>query len=119
MSEKKINAENEKLIKELLNTYKQEISALYGIGVVWEQLKDEAKDKCAADFDMAIEARELLLQELAGLNNAGIKPEYYEFALFNVDQTLLSHSALVKDIYGLDVKLFLNIKPPKGLLKGK
>lgn len=120
MSDKStISPSKTKYIEALLSIYQKEIEVIYAIGKVWDQLKEEAKDQCADDFDEAIIARETLLEELADLRDAGIIPEYYEYCLHVVDQALLEQNLLVKHIYGLDVGAFLNLKKPKGLLKAK
>ena len=107
-----------KLLDSLLGVYKKEIEVIYAIGAAWGQLKEEAKNKCIQDFDQAIEAREILLEELAELKDTGVKPDDYEYSLVSTDQMLLKQSSLVKSIYGLDVHSFLNVKKPK-LLKPK
>lgn len=115
----KINIEQDKIIllNNLIKIYQQEINAIYAIGVSWEQLSDEAKDKCAEDFDKAIISRETFLEELIELKSLNCECEHYEFLLFTVDQILLQNSILVKDLYGLDVKSFLNVKTPKSVKK--
>lgn len=117
MAKPTIAADKVKFLDELLLLYKKEIEAIYAIAVSWVQLKDEAKDRCAEDFDQAIIARETFLEEILLLKDAGFKVDSFEVKLYNIDQALLGNSKLVKEIYGMDVKAFLNIKPPKGLLK--
>ncbi len=112
-----ISTDKIKLLDELVQIYKYEIDAIYAIGIVWTQLSDKAKNKCAEDFDQAIIARETLLEELAQIKEVGNKLEGFDVKLSNVDKTLLLYNKVVKEIYGLDVKAFLNVKQPKGLLK--
>jgi hypothetical protein len=114
---KPLSPEKLKLLNGLLNFYKQEIEAIYAINVSWKQLKDAAKDKCAEDFDQALIARETLLDELADLRDGGIVPNEHELQLYYVDQELVKHEDIIKSLYGLDVRSFLNIKPPKLLKK--
>ncbi len=116
MAKGAIGADKSKFLDDILCIYKNEIEAIYAIGITWSQLKDEAKDKCAEDFDQAIVAREAMLEEMLYLKDAGSKVDVFESKLNAVDQMLLSYHKVVKEIYGLDVKAFLNIKP-KGLLK--
>jgi len=118
MSEK-ISPTKMKLLEGLLSVYKSEVEVIYALGVTWEQLKEEARTKCAEDFDEAIFAREQLLEEIANLKDAGITPKDFEFSLFTIDQHLLDQNLIVREIYGLDVHSFLNVKKPKGLLKAK
>lgn len=105
-----------KLLEGLLNLYKKEVEVIYAVSITWDQLKDEAKNQCVEDFDQAIIARETLLEEIADLKDAGLSPQDFEFHLFNVDQDLLEQNSIVREIYGLDVNSFLNVKKPKGLL---
>lgn len=105
-----------KLLEALLNVYQKEVEVIYAINAIWDKLKDEAKDKCVEDFDQAIIARETLLEEIADLKDAGISVHDYEFSLFNTDQYLIDQNTIVRDIYGLDVNSFLNVKKPKALL---
>lgn len=118
MHENVISDDKIKLLDALLEIYKREVSVIYAINASWEQLKEEAKVRCAEDFDQAIIARETLLEELADLRDSNIVPEAYEFALFSIDQNLLNQGSLVRDLYGLDVHAFFNVKSVKqGLLK--
>lgn len=110
-----VDADKARFLESLLNVYRKEVEVIYAISISWEQLKDEAKDQCVEDFDQAIIAREALIEELTELKDAGLAPEQLEFALFNVDQHLLDQHSLVRDIYGLDVHAFLNVKKPKAL----
>jgi len=119
MSDKTISTSKIKLLEALLNVYRKEVEIVYAVNVSWDQLKDEAKNICAEDFDKAINARECLLEELADLKDAGTEAGQYEFSLFTIDQHLLDQNSMVKEIYGLDVHSFLNVKKPKGLLKAK
>jgi hypothetical protein len=120
MNEKQsINRDKIELLESLLSVYRKEIEVIYAINISWEQLKDEAKAQCAEDFDQAIKAREILLEELAELRDAGFVPDKFEFSLFTIDQHLLDQHSLVNEMYGLDVHSFLNVKKPKGLLKAK
>lgn len=119
MTKPAIAAEKAKMLKGLLDMYAQEVDAVYPIYISWEQLKEAAQDKCAEDFDQALIARETLLEELAELKDAGIKPEHYETELSNADSSLLYYAGWVKEIYGLDVKSFLNVKQPKALQPAK
>ena len=122
--EKQISPDKAELLDALLNVYKAEVEVVYAVSVSWDQLKEEAKTKCVEDFDQAIVAREALLEELADLRDAGIIPNKHEFSLYTVDQHLLEQNVIVREIYGLDVNSFLNVKKPKttkvkGLLKAK
>jgi hypothetical protein len=114
---KTIDSSKAKLLIDLLSIYQKEIEIIYAIGISWEQLKNEAKDKCAEDFDKALIARETLLEEVSELKDMGIKSDYYEYYLHSIDQILIEQSILVKEIYGLDIKSYLNVKQIKGLLK--
>lgn len=119
MSEKTISDDKIKLLNSLLDLYKNEVEVIYAINISWDLLTDEAKSKCVEDFDQAIIARETLQEELAELRAEGIIPHKYEFTLFNVDQYLLELNSIVKDLYGLDARDYIHVKPPKGLLKAK
>lgn len=103
----KLNVEKSKLLDSMLLIYKQEVSAMYGINVVWKLLKNNAKDKCSEDFDNALIARESYIEELLNLKTSGIKVEQYEVALSDIDKDLLEMSGIAKNIFGLDVKIFL------------
>jgi len=105
-----------KLLESLLSIYRKEVEVIYAVNITWDQLKDEAKNKCVEDFDQAIIAREALLEEIADLKDAGLSPRDFEFHLFNIDQHLLDQNSIVREIYGLDVYSFINVKKPKGLL---
>lgn len=118
MSKIAISAEKDNLLHGLIKIYRQEVMAIYAIGVSWEQLKDDAKDQCAEDFDKAIIARETFIEEVLELKHNGAKVNSYETYVYDVDQLLLEYDDLVKELYGLDVKLFLNVKS-KALLKAK
>lgn len=108
-----------KLLDGLLSLYRKEVEVIYAVSISWDQLKEEARDKCVEDFDQAIIARETLLEEIADLKDAGIDAHDYEFSVFNIDQHLFDQNSIVREIYGLDVNSFLNMKKPKGLLKAK
>lgn len=114
-----LSEDQNNLLDGLLKIYRQEIEAIYGIAIVWEQLKDDARNKCAEDFDQAIIARETFLEELIEFKDAGIKVDQFEIELYYIDLMLIEYNEVVREIYNLDVKTFLNIKKPKGLLKGK
>lgn len=119
MNTSMIDVDKTRLLDDLLSIYKNEITVIYAIASVWEQLKDDAKDKCAEDFDQALIARETILEELLEIKDAGINSDYYDISIFTIDQILLTQDDFVKDIYGLDVNSFLNIKPAKSLSKAK
>lgn len=119
MTKQIITANKEKLLNSLLSIYTQETKAVYGIYITWDQLKDEAKDRCSEDFDQALIARETLLEEILELKDAGIRSEEFEIGLKNIDNILLKYSIWIKEIYGLDVKLFLNVKQVKALPAAK
>jgi hypothetical protein len=117
MAKQSISTEKIKFLDDLLYLYKAEIDVIYAIDISWPKLSDAAKDKCEEDFEQAFIARETLLEELHQLKDAEIKVGAFEAKLADVDHTLLQYSKVVKDMYGLDVKSYLNIKTPKGLLK--
>ncbi len=116
---KVLSEDQNNLLDGLLKIYRQEVEAIYGIAMVWGQLKEEARDKCAEDFDQAIIARETFLEEIAEFKDAGIKVDQFEIELYYSDLILVEYNDVVREIYNLDIKVFLNIKKPKGLLKGK
>lgn len=119
MNDKPISAGKVKLLEGLLSLYRKEVEVIYAVNATWDQLKDEARAKCVEDFDQAIIARETLLEEIAELKDAGAASGQFEFSLFAIDQHLLDQNVMVREIYGLDVHSFLNVKKPKGLLKAK
>lgn len=112
---KKINLDKAKLLNELLDLYKNEIYAIYAVGATWKQLKEAAKNVCADDFDKALIARETALEELLELQENDFKIDYYQNYILSIDNELLRNDKIVKEIYGLDVKAFLNIENPKSL----
>lgn len=111
----KLNVDKKIFLDKLLSIYTEEVEVIHAIGAVWKQLKDKAQDQCAEDFDKALIARETLLEEMIRLKNEEIKCDEYDFLLHSVDQALLKNHAIAKELYGMDVKSFLNIKQPKGL----
>lgn len=115
MSEK-LSPSKLEMLEALLNIYRKEVEVIYAVNATWEQLREEAKNQCVEDFDQAIIAREALLEEIADLKDAGGDVKQFEFHLFNVDRHLLDQNTIVREIYGLDVNSFLNVKKPKGLL---
>lgn len=104
------------LLEGLLSIYRKEVEVVYAVSITWEQLKDEAKNQCVEDFDQAIIARESLMEEIADLKDAGYSTRDFDFHLFTIDQHLLDQNSIVREIYGLDVNSFINVKKPKGLL---
>lgn len=106
----KLTSEKANFLEELLVIYKQEVHVLYAVAAAWNKLQERAKDICAEDFDKSIIARETLLEELDALRSLGIKIETYENALFETDQILLKYSGIAKELYGMDVKVFLTSK---------
>lgn len=116
---KKPTADKAKLLTGLLNVYADEVKAIYAIYFAWNQLKTDAQDKCIEDFDQALVARESLFEELADLKDASVDTKEWDEAIKVADELLLEQAKIVKEVYGLDVKAFLNIKQPKLLKKGK
>ena len=97
--------------------YTSEVKAVYAIYSSWSKLKEDAKDKCAEDFDQALVARETLLEELLDAKDEELDIAQFETDLKDSDKMLLGYHKIVKEIYGLDAKAFLNVKPPKLLKK--
>lgn len=116
-SMKKLTSERTKLLTGLLNVYASEVKAIYAVYSSWSKLKEDAKDKCAEDFDQALVARETLLEELLDAKDDELDVGQFEVALKEADKMLLGYHKVVKEIYGLDAKAFLNVKPPKLLKK--
>lgn len=116
---KKINAEKKEFVEGLVRMYNVEVEATYAVWAAWKLLKDDAKNKCADDFDNALIARETILEEVAEMKNDGITTTALESSVSKIDQKLIELTPQVREIYGLDVKSLLNIRQPKKTIKSK
>lgn len=90
----------------LVNRYKNEVFAIDAIKLTWNLLHDDAKNACARDFDDALISREIILEECAHIKNNldGVK-----ILVSEIDSQLLLRASDVAELYGLDVKSYLNI----------
>ena len=91
-------------IKDILNRYKKEIYAIDGIYGIWSKLTEKARDICMRDFDEIIILREVALEQVFRLKLIECKN-----TLDSIDVELLKNSLAVEELFGFDVKSYLNI----------